>query len=148
MKLVLIEANQEPPQSFLSFVSMVLEKGIGMTQGWVVTLLPHLSFKPTFSMLTIKQCTCYKCKQQGHLASSCLNKTNKNSSGLFILTTGYDDNDPPNDVYNNDDNDPPTNAIYSGFSLGSFCDKINSYYKYCCVIKKLVENSLDHNPYD
>ncbi|KAL6063612.1 hypothetical protein QOT17_011493 [Balamuthia mandrillaris] len=110
--------------------------------------------KPTSSTSTAEQRTCYKCKQQGHLASSCPNKTNKNSS-VFALTA-YNDDNPPNDLNDDDDDDvdPPATAIRSGPPPGSSttlfylqCDDVDSYYEYCCAINELVEDSLDHDPY-
>ncbi|KAL6045683.1 hypothetical protein QOT17_022657 [Balamuthia mandrillaris] len=110
--------------------------------------------KPTSSTSTAEQRICYKCKQQGHLASSCPNKTNKNSSGLFALTTGYNDDDPPNEHDDDDDDDPPATAIRSGPPPGPSatlsylqCDDVDSYYEYCRAINELVEDSLDHDPY-
>ncbi|KAL6079667.1 hypothetical protein QOT17_000782 [Balamuthia mandrillaris] len=111
--------------------------------------------KPTSSTSTAEQHTCYKCKQQGHLASSCPNKTNKNSSGLFALTTGYNNDDPPNNVHDDDnDDDPPAIAIHFGSPPGPSatlsylqCDDVDSYYEYCRAINELVEDSLDHNLY-
>ncbi|KAL6054690.1 hypothetical protein QOT17_017232 [Balamuthia mandrillaris] len=94
-------------------------------------------------------------EQQGHLAFSCPNKTNKNSSGLFALTTGYNNDDPPIDVHDNDDDDdPPATAIHSGPPHGPSatlsylqCDDVDSYYEYCRDVNELVEDSLDYDPY-
>ncbi|KAL6040230.1 hypothetical protein QOT17_025478 [Balamuthia mandrillaris] len=136
-----VEANLQAIQFVLSSPSLPF------------TTSPSLS-KPISSMSTTEQCICYKCKQKGHLISSCSNKTNKKLSGLFALSIKNNGNNDPSNNTNNDEDDPHLITINFGPSLSSLailtsleCNDVDSYYKYYYAINELVQDLLNYDFY-